>query len=100
MNLERTVSDLTSRATELEREVADLRRENGWLKEIVMLKGATLPRINSSLNASLQRPSGSGHHLSDADDDKSGDETDSDTDTSQKGKGKEKDAKKKKKDSR
>ncbi|KAF8807276.1 hypothetical protein BYT27DRAFT_7189376 [Phlegmacium glaucopus] len=37
--LERTVSDLTSRAEELEREVGDLRRENGWLKEIVMLKG-------------------------------------------------------------
>lgn len=37
--LERTVSDLTGRAEELEREVGDLRRENGWLKEIVMLKG-------------------------------------------------------------
>jgi len=33
------VSDLTGRAEELEREVTDLRRENGWLKEIVMLKG-------------------------------------------------------------
>lgn len=37
--MERSVSDLTSRAEELEKEVADLRRENGWLKEIVMLKG-------------------------------------------------------------
>jgi len=40
LNLERSVSDLTGRAEELEREAADLRRENGWLKEIVMLKGA------------------------------------------------------------
>lgn len=37
--LERAVSDLTGRAEELEREVGDLRQENGWLKEIVMLKG-------------------------------------------------------------
>jgi hypothetical protein len=38
VNLERTVSDLTGRVDELEQEAADLRRENGWLKEIVMLK--------------------------------------------------------------
>ncbi|KAH9004226.1 hypothetical protein EDB86DRAFT_3072570 [Lactarius hatsudake] len=37
-NLERTVTDLTGRVDELEQEAADLRRENGWLKEIVMLK--------------------------------------------------------------
>jgi hypothetical protein len=41
LDLERTISDLTGRADELEREAADLRRENGWLKEIVMLKGRT-----------------------------------------------------------
>ena len=39
LNLERTVSDLTSRAEELEREATNLRRENSWLKEIVMMKG-------------------------------------------------------------
>jgi len=39
LELERTVSDLTSRATELEREAANLRRENTWLKEIVIMKG-------------------------------------------------------------
>jgi hypothetical protein len=38
-DLERIISDLNGRADELEREAADLRRENGWLKEIVMLKG-------------------------------------------------------------
>jgi hypothetical protein len=37
--LERAVSDLTGRAEELEREAGDLRQENGWLKEIVVLKG-------------------------------------------------------------
>lgn len=37
--LERSVSDLTGRAEELEREAADLRKENRWLKEIVMMKG-------------------------------------------------------------
>ncbi|KAJ7596634.1 hypothetical protein C8J56DRAFT_917925 [Mycena floridula] len=42
LNLERSVSDLSGRAEELEREAADLRRENGWLKEIVMLKGSRL----------------------------------------------------------
>ncbi|KAF8898439.1 hypothetical protein BD779DRAFT_9613 [Infundibulicybe gibba] len=41
-NLEHSVSDLTGRAEELEREAAELRRENGWLKEIVMLKGSRL----------------------------------------------------------
>jgi len=32
------VSELRGRAEELEREAHELRRENGWLKEIVMLK--------------------------------------------------------------
>lgn len=32
------MSDLTGRVDELEQEASDLRRENGWLKEIVMLK--------------------------------------------------------------
>jgi len=36
--LERTVSDLSGRVGELEQEASDLRRENGWLKEIVVLK--------------------------------------------------------------
>lgn len=53
INLERSVSDLTGRAEELEREVTDLRRENGWLKEIVMLKGTRF----TSANLSQHRPS-------------------------------------------
>ncbi|KAJ6574718.1 hypothetical protein B0H19DRAFT_1125440 [Mycena capillaripes] len=50
LDLERSVSDLTGRAEELEREASDLRRENGWLKEIVMLKGGRLAGIDLSGN--------------------------------------------------
>lgn len=39
MHLERAVSDLTSRAEELEKEATNLRRENSWLKKMVMMKG-------------------------------------------------------------
>jgi len=42
LNLERTISDLSGRVEELEREAGELRRENGWLKEIVMLKSKRL----------------------------------------------------------
>lgn len=38
MELERSVSDLTSRAEALEREVSELREENRFLKELVLLK--------------------------------------------------------------
>ena len=36
--MEQTVTSLTRKVDDLEREAADLRRENGWLKEIVLLK--------------------------------------------------------------
>ena len=36
--MERTVTSLSRQVDELEREAADLRRENGWLKEIVMMR--------------------------------------------------------------
>lgn len=36
------VADLTGRTEELEREAADLRRENGWLKEIILLKSRSI----------------------------------------------------------
>ncbi len=42
LTLERSISDLSGRVEELEREAAELRRENGWLKEIVMLKSKRL----------------------------------------------------------
>lgn len=39
MQMERALSELSTRAEELEREAHDLRRENTWLKEIVIMKG-------------------------------------------------------------
>jgi hypothetical protein len=39
LNIQRLVADLTGRAEELEKEAEELRKENGWLKEIVALKG-------------------------------------------------------------
>ncbi|KAL0576571.1 hypothetical protein V5O48_005403 [Marasmius crinis-equi] len=48
LNLEKQVSELSGRADTLEREAADLRRENGWLKEIVMLKGSRMAGIDIS----------------------------------------------------
>jgi len=47
INLERSVSDLSGRAEELEKEVTDLRRENGWLKEIIMLKSSRFAAVAS-----------------------------------------------------
>ena len=55
VNLERSVSDLTGRAEELEKEVADLRRENGWLKEIVMLKGTRIASANMAHRMALNQ---------------------------------------------
>ncbi|KAL4251320.1 hypothetical protein ABKN59_005649 [Abortiporus biennis] len=56
VNLERTITDLSGRVEELEREAAELRRENGWLKEIVMLKskrfGGPAPVFNLEGNGS------------------------------------------------
>jgi hypothetical protein len=38
-NMEQTMSDLQRKAEGLEKEVGDLRRENVWLKEMVIMKG-------------------------------------------------------------
>ncbi|KAG8220004.1 hypothetical protein J3R82DRAFT_1012 [Butyriboletus roseoflavus] len=51
LDLERTIADLTARTEELEREATDLRRENGWLKEIVLLKGRNFAALNIGLEA-------------------------------------------------
>lgn len=60
--MERTVTSLSRQVDELEREAADLRRENGWLKEIVMLRTRKLagggPVIN--LSGSLGDKNGGG----------------------------------------
>jgi hypothetical protein len=36
--LEQTITELSGRAEELEKEAAELRKENGWLKEMVIMK--------------------------------------------------------------
>ncbi|KAI8983419.1 hypothetical protein BD414DRAFT_418338 [Trametes punicea] len=61
LNLERTISDLSGRVEELEREAAELRRENGWLKEIVMLKSKRFAGVVPDLEPppSLSAASGS-----------------------------------------
>ncbi|KAF9015030.1 hypothetical protein BDQ17DRAFT_1294509 [Cyathus striatus] len=85
INLERSVADLTGRAEELEKEVADLRRENGWLKEIVMLKGTRFAAANMSNRLALDQaaalalaggppsaeagPSNSGQHVKTSEED-------------------------------
>ena len=63
LNLERSISDLSGRVEELEREAAELRRENGWLKEIVMLKSkqnaqgvAAVGEAGPSASASSSQP--------------------------------------------
>ena len=42
------MSDLKGRAEELEQEATELRRENHWLKEIVVLKGSRLAAAQSA----------------------------------------------------
>ncbi|TRM65992.1 hypothetical protein BD626DRAFT_486451 [Schizophyllum amplum] len=48
LNLERSVADLTGRADELEKEAADLRRENGWLREIVTMKSSRVHELREA----------------------------------------------------
>ncbi|KAJ7655192.1 hypothetical protein DFH06DRAFT_494164 [Mycena polygramma] len=60
LDLERSVSDLSGRADELEREASDLRRENGWLKEIVMLKGGRLAGVDLAGNMGYPESRGQG----------------------------------------
>ncbi|KAI5829689.1 hypothetical protein K523DRAFT_416544 [Schizophyllum commune Tattone D] len=48
LNLERSVADLTGRAEELEKEAADLRRENGWLREIVTMKSTRMQQLREA----------------------------------------------------
>jgi hypothetical protein len=66
------VSDLTGRAEELEKEATELRRENGWLKEIVMLKGRSLSGAARSTEG--REGSGDGGDTSDEDSEESDDE--------------------------
>ncbi|KAG0703104.1 hypothetical protein DFH29DRAFT_917907 [Suillus ampliporus] len=57
LNLERTVGDLTGRTEELEREASELRRENSWLKEIVLLKSRRRGGFGGIQSSSSQQAS-------------------------------------------
>lgn len=100
LNLERSVSDLTGRAEELEREAAELRRENGWLKEIVMLKGSRLsgidltPDMLAKSTAEISRAGGS--KKAEAQSESEQDSSDSEQYRGRKGKGKAKSKEKQK----
>jgi hypothetical protein len=59
LNLEQTISELSGRAEELEKEAENLRRENGWLKEIVVMKSRA-QREDSSSNQGQQEDAESG----------------------------------------
>ncbi|KAK7694266.1 hypothetical protein QCA50_001446 [Cerrena zonata] len=92
LNLERSISDLSGRVEELEREAAELRRENGWLKEIVMLKskrfGGSVPELGPNTSQSGS-DSGSTEGPSTSVDRSGENDKDDDSTTSGKDKGKE-----------
>ncbi|KAG2155427.1 hypothetical protein DEU56DRAFT_750982 [Suillus clintonianus] len=74
LNLERSVADLTGRTEELEREASELRRENSWLKEIVLLKSRRRGAFGGSQASSSQQASTSSAQKDGRDDDPSSDE--------------------------
>lgn len=88
LNLERTVGDLTGRTEELEREANDLRRENAWLKEIVLLKGRNLAASNTGSQAAAPRNQ---HEETEGDDD-THDGSDHESTVKRKGKGKDRES--------
>ncbi|KAG2350627.1 hypothetical protein BDR05DRAFT_994000 [Suillus weaverae] len=77
LNLERTVTDLTGRTEELEREASELRRENSWLKEIVLLKSRRRGAFGGSQSRNSQQASasGDGHNDDPSSDGEEGHET-------------------------
>jgi len=75
LNLEQTVSDLTSRAKELEREAINLRRENTWLKEIVIMKGRQ--NMAAAVSTPNEEPSAS-HSKASAKDQSASEDSDTD----------------------
>lgn len=77
LNLERSVTDLTGRTEELEREASELRRENSWLKEIVLLKSRRRGPSGGSQSRNSQQASTSSAQGGDHDGDPSSDEEES-----------------------
>ena len=92
LNLERSITELSGRVEELEREAAELRRENGWLKEIVMLKskrfGGQAPVLDPNASGGGSADDASPKDPGSADEGSSG-ENEKDDETTPPGKGKE-----------
>lgn len=88
LTLERSIADLTGKTEELEREATDLRRENAWLKEIVLLKGRNL----ATLNAGSQAPAPRNRHDQDDMDDRTRAESEPKSTVKRRGKGKAKES--------
>lgn len=79
LNLERAVTDLTGRTEELEREASELRRENSWLKEIVLLKSRRRGAFGGSQSRDSQQASTSSAQGDGHDAEPSSDEEDHET---------------------
>lgn len=84
LNLERTVSDLEGRAVELEKEASQLRSENGWLKEMVIMKG----RLNRAQNQEFSAGETSRPRKKTPEESESGGSSEEESEPSEKGKGK------------
>ena len=83
---------MSGRVEELEREAAELRRENGWLKEIVMLKSKRFGAGSSTTDQAATTPSEEPRREDDLDNEGSSGGNDNSTsapDASGKGKGRE-----------
>jgi regulator of replication initiation timing len=63
--MEQTMSDLQRKAEDLEKEVGELRRENSWLKEMVIMKGKQRGALGQ--DSSAQGPSKRGKDDEDSD---------------------------------
>lgn len=79
LSLERAVTDLTGRTEELEREASELRRENSWLKEIVLLKSRRRGAFGGSQSRDSQQASTSSAQGDGHDAEPSSDEEDHET---------------------
>jgi hypothetical protein len=55
-NLEQTITELSGRVDDLEKEAEGLRRENTWLKEIVILKSRAQSGEGSSVRPDVTVP--------------------------------------------
>lgn len=59
MTLQQTITGLEGRADDLEKEAVELRKENSWLKEMVILKGSTAREEVTNTQGEFGESSGS-----------------------------------------